>query len=59
MIFMIFHEKSFFFKKSKIFLKLFFGLITFLWSRSAGNEVSRIYIGTIVPYTQKCTYFKK
>ena len=33
------HQKSKFFKKSKIFRKLLFGLITFLWLRNAGNEV--------------------
>ena len=37
---------------SKNFLKLFCGLIAFLWSRSAGNEVYRNYIGTKVPYTK-------
>ena len=43
-----FHEKSKIFKKSKNFLKLNCVLITFLWSRSAGNEASRINIGRIV-----------
>ena len=32
-------EKSKIFKESKIFFIVFFGLITFLWSRNAGNEV--------------------
>ena len=51
--------KSKIFKMSKIFLKLNCVLITFLWSRGAGNEASRINIGRIVFFAQKRVFFKK